>query len=78
MEEYNQEKSVRAQAEYLSENEIPHFPPRDGICWSCNSNIYEEQTREVNGKTYSTGIPLEQAKTELITGCPHCNRSYVS
>lgn len=25
---------------------------------------------------YTTGITVEKAATSLITGCPHCNRSY--
>ena len=25
---------------------------------------------------FITGIPVEKAATKLITGCPHCNRSY--
>ena len=25
---------------------------------------------------YTTGVTVEKAANELITGCPHCNRSY--
>ena len=41
----------------------PYFAPKDGFCWSCGEQIYER-------------ISWEQARHELITGCPHCSRSY--
>jgi hypothetical protein len=67
----------------------PHFAPSDGVCFRCHKNIYQNigwrkqdlwtrtqvclDDSEVN---YVTGIPLERASSQLITGCPHCNRSY--
>ena len=41
----------------------PYFAPKDGFCWSCGEQIYER-------------ISWKQARHELITGCPHCSRSY--
>ena len=56
-------QKIEAQEKYCKEHKAPHFAPHSGICWSCNKQIYEK-------------ISLEKAATELITGCPHCNRSY--
>lgn len=81
---YNVQESVKAQAKYCEENKVPHFAPKDGRCWNCRKNIYEpvEKTRTLywqEGKpqeNYITGITTEKAASRLVTGCPHCNRSY--
>lgn len=65
-------KANEAQTKYCADNNCPHFAP-EGKCWKCNNNIYESLDR---GNGYSTGIDVERAGTELITGCPHCNRTY--
>ena len=70
---FNKEKSIQAQRNYCKENKLPHFAPHDGRCWSCGKNIYEPFTRQ-NGRI--SGVETERASSELITGCPHCNRSY--
>jgi hypothetical protein len=83
MVEYNVQKSREAQAKHCNEKGHPHFAPASGICWSCGKNIYSPiehprknmQTGEVIG-TYTTGITVEKAATEVVTRCPHCNRSY--
>lgn len=75
--EYNIEKSINGQAEYCKKNKLPHFAPNNGNCWNCGSNIYSEHTRELRDKIYSTGISVKEARESLVTGCPHCNRSYV-
>jgi len=41
-----------------------NFAPDDGICWGCHKQIYER-------------ISIEKASSELITGCPWCNKTYV-
>jgi hypothetical protein len=82
VDEYNVQKAIEAQAKHCKETGDPHFAPYSGICWSCGRQIYSSiehekknwQTGEVNG-TYITGITVEKA-TKLVTGCPHCNRSY--
>lgn len=84
MSEYNVSKSIQAQKEYCDKKGAPHFAPSNGICWKCRKNIYEsmENTRVLfwkEGKPeekYITGITTEKAGSELVTGCPHCNRSY--
>lgn len=79
-------KASEAQKKYCEKNQDPHFAPKSGRCWSCKDNIYEEiGWKIVNGcreKTplekadIKTGITVEEAASGLITGCPHCNRSY--
>lgn len=54
---------IKAQKDCCSGN-APLFAPEDGFCWSCHQQIY-------------TRISLERAGSDLITGCPHCSRSYV-
>ncbi|MEK3995665.1 hypothetical protein MKY29_12990 [Psychrobacillus sp. FSL K6-2365] len=82
MPEYNIAESVKAQSEYCKTNGAPHFAPRGGSCWKCNKNIYEPIERKFKDylsgeeKTRTTGITVEEAGSQLVTGCPHCNRSY--
>jgi len=59
----NIEAKIKAQADYVAKNGLPHFAPHSGKCYRCNRQIYER-------------ISLEKAGTELITGCPHCSYSY--
>lgn len=54
---------IEAQKEYCHSEPAPHFAPEDGFCWSCGEQIY-------------TRISKERASSDLITGCPHCCRSY--
>lgn len=56
-------EKIEAQKKYCIEKKLPHFAPSDGRCWRCNRQIYER-------------ISLKEASTDLITGCPWCNRSY--
>lgn len=86
--EFNVAKAVVAQAEYCQRTGAPDFAPSAGCCWKCHRNIYEQVGWKIeNGmKTrvsldsaelnHTTGIDVERAGKELVTGCPHCNRSY--
>ncbi|WP_094603438.1 hypothetical protein SPSIL_014880 [Sporomusa silvacetica DSM 10669] len=81
-----------AQAKYCKENCDPHFAPESGVCWSCRKDIYQNYGWTNKGEfpfsqrigvskdgeqvDFITGISLEKAGSELVTGCPHCNRSY--
>lgn len=67
-------KACKAQSDYIKERELPEFPPSNGVCWSCNRNIYTKINNERWGT--SSGVSVEKASTALVTGCPHCNRSY--
>lgn len=81
---YDVYKAIKAQKQYCEENGFPHFAPNDGICWNCNKNIYlpieQKRILYLKGKEieqiYTTGITVEKAGDELVTGCPHCHRSY--
>jgi len=78
---FNAFEAHKAQAEYCKRTGAPHFAPKSGICWSCKSNIYERKEKTyrkgtVNERTVVNGITVEIAAGRLITGCPHCNRSY--
>lgn len=57
---------ISAQERYTKQNHDPRFAPEDGFCWSCGKQIY-------GGRGYD----LHRASNELITGCPHCHRSYL-
>ena len=82
MDEYDVDKARQAQAILCKEKGYPDFAPSSGSCWKCHRNIYEQVEREqkdwLAGKMtkYTTGITVDKASTKLITGCPHCNRSY--
>lgn len=69
---FNVSKATEAQKNLQKEKGLPAFAPRDGICWACRSQIYSE----IDHGKYKTGIDVDKAATELITGCPHCHRSY--
>lgn len=56
------EEKIKAQKKYTTKHGLPHFAPHSGKC-SCGKQIYEK-------------IDIETASSSLITGCPHCNRSY--
>ncbi|MFU1797335.1 hypothetical protein ACM1RC_25950 [Paenibacillus azoreducens] len=74
---FDVQQSIKAQKKYCEEKQFPHFAPASGSCWSCGRNIYSPiEKAGWNGKTYTTGITVEKAGSELVTGCPHCNRSY--
>jgi len=74
---YDPIEAAKAQERYCNEHEIPVFAPRNGWCASCGRNIYEPYTyRGREDHTYF-GISVEEAGSRLITGCPHCNFSFV-
>ena len=63
----------KAQLDLTEKKKLPHFAPLNGICFACKRDIY--QAYEI-GTRESKGIDIERAGKELITGCPHCYRSY--
>lgn len=74
---FNVQEAITAQRKWVLENAAPHFAPNNGICWRCKRQIYEEIEQPAwNGNTRKTGISVEKAGRELVTDCPHCNRSY--
>lgn len=69
---YDTIEAVKAQKKYCEERGFPHFAPLNGKCYSCNRDIYQPMQK---GK-FQSGVTVEAAGNNLITGCPHCNRSY--
>ena len=69
---FNPDQARKAQADLCKTKQYPHFAPTSGICYNCKKNIYEQ----IDRGTYKTGISVESATSSLITGCPHCNRTY--
>lgn len=63
----------KGQLELTKAKGYPHFAPMSGRCFKCNRDIYQAY---MIGDWESKGINVERASKELITGCPHCNRSY--
>jgi len=70
---YDTEKAIAAQNQYCAEKGFPHFAPHTGRCYRCGRDIYSEIEHPTGRKT---GITVERASHELITGCPHCNYSF--
>lgn len=84
LETYDPLAATEAQSRLCDERNVPHFAPKSGRCWRCGQNIY------LPGKKYysvtsrkmertdrdSSGISVERAGREHITGCPHCNWSF--
>ncbi|MBE8712560.1 hypothetical protein C4F49_02545 [Sphingobacterium sp. KB22] len=64
--------SIKSQKEFCDKTNSPHFAPLDGKCYACKSQIYEEKKQG----SFFTGVSVDKASTQLITGCPHCYRSY--
>lgn len=79
--EYNIQLSIKGQKEQCEKTGAPHFAPKSGVCWKCRKNIYTPHKQiHLPGTQYeselTTGISIEKASSQLVTGCPHCNRSY--
>lgn len=73
--DYNTSLAALAQRKFCKDHNLPVFSPEgDGRCCHCGKNIYKAITH-LSG--YTTGITVEQASKALITGCPHCNYSFV-
>ncbi len=71
---FNPVQAAKAQAKYCNEHECPEFAPSDGRCYHCGMNIY----MPTNGPHGAVrGITVEKAASTLVTGCPHCNYSFV-
>jgi hypothetical protein len=69
---YDVQQSIANQKKRIEEGKCPDFAPSNGICYSCRRQIYSPITQP-SGRV--TGVDVESAKY-LVTGCPHCNRSY--
>lgn len=72
MKTYNPIQASLAQAHYCVSKGYPRFAPAGGSC-ACGLNIYQEH-QWPDG--HVSGISVEEAGSTLITGCPHCHRTY--
>lgn len=68
MAEYNLLKAALAQKKLCNQTGIL-FAPQDGCCFFCGKNIYVESNT-------SEGYSVEYASKHVITGCPHCHKSF--
>jgi hypothetical protein len=59
------EKAIITQKKLCDKLGLPHFAPPNGICSECKRQIYQNynDSSGVNGSS-------------LVTGCPHCLKSY--
>ena len=73
---YNPKKARESQSELQKEKVFPAFAPKNGMCWSCHNDIYKPITTTNGDIIYITGITLKSAAENLVTGCPHCRKSY--
>lgn len=74
-------RAAKAQEDYCNEHKAPIFAPRNGWCVYCGKNIYEPyKVHSFCGRGDQAervfGITVEEAGSRLITGCPHCNRTF--
>jgi hypothetical protein len=70
---FDVQAAIAAQRKLCDEKKWPHFAPSNGICYKCRRQIYSPVERQVG---FTSGVSVEQASTELVTGCPHCYMSY--
>lgn len=71
---YDVAKACAAQDRYCEENHVPHFAPYSGQCFRCGRNIYYPIKTRTG---YYTGVTIDYAAKNLVSGCPHCNASFV-
>ncbi len=74
MKYYDRKAAPAAQKKYCADNGLPRFAPYDGVCCFCRRNIYDKAER-YDG-SISPGIDIIEAGRTLITGCPHCHRTF--
>lgn len=88
---YDIPQAVAAQRHYCREKGLPNFVGGGG-CLTCKRNVFalqktrHHQTSEVDERgglhpfgpetEHETGISVEEAGATLVTGCPHCHRTF--
>jgi len=70
--EWDLDKAIEAQHNLCKSKGYPYFAPVNGFCHNCKKNIFE---KHIDGN-FIRGIDVDKASKELITGCPHCSRSF--
>ena len=76
-EKYNIAEAIEAQQLYCESKGYPHFAPYNGSCYSCHQQIYAPIEHQYGSQKWTSGYSVEFASSNLVTGCPHCNSSYV-
>ena len=66
---YDRRAAILAQDAYCMARGLPRFAPSDGVCWYCGDQIYTPSRR-------GGGITVEEAGSRIITGCPHCHKTF--
>lgn len=61
------------QVKLWEEKKLPDFAPRSGKCYKCNRDIYQNY---IIGTHWSPRLSNGHDGKELVTGCPHCHRSF--
>lgn len=56
------QQKFQLQVDFCKEKKLPMFAPK--LCFRCRNSVFEKYDEEY-------------CKTKLITGCPHCNYSFV-
>lgn len=84
--EYLKQRAEKNEGDWMNEDFAKGigFSPQNGICYRCHRQIYDnaiiKQRNFITGNiedVESKGISVEEASTELTTGCPHCHYSFV-
>ena len=57
---------VKAQKKYLEENELPDWFPYQGFCERCGRDLFGPG-----------GWTIDEASTQMITGCRFCHHSCI-
>ena len=55
------------------EEKLPDFAPRSGKCYKCGRDIYQNY---ILGTHWKPRLSNGHDGKELVTSCPHCNRSF--
>lgn len=57
------EYKIKLQQKFTEKNGLPFFAPEDGVCFTCQRNIFQYMKEEEAGGRH-------------ITGCPYCHASF--
>ena len=74
---YSAIEGEKNQAAYCDRHGCPMFIPKNGWCHHCGRNIFEPYRVRRGSESVTLGIDVETAGKRLITGCPHCNATFV-
>lgn len=69
---YDRIQAAAIQRDYCRRRKVPCFAG-SGMCFRCGRSIYDPVKHKDNSVT---GISVEEAGTQAITGCPHCKASF--